>query len=172
VEAIRIVPILREGELDIISYNAEQTARLGYRLGTLLQAGDVICLSGDMGAGKTVFSSGLGKGWGAMDPVTSPTFGLVHQHHREQDKTLLYHMDCYRLRGMADVDSIGFDDMIETKGVLVVEWAEIILEALPAERLWIHLRVMDNNRRNFILEAVGARYQTLINEFRTLTFGV
>jgi len=166
------VPILREGELDIISYNAEQTARLGYRLGTLLQAGDVICLSGDMGAGKTVFSSGLGKGWGALDPVTSPTFGLVHEHRREQDKTILYHLDCYRLRGMEDIESIGFDDMIETKGVVVVEWAERIMDALPTSYLWIHLRVMENNRRNFILEAVGTRYQNLIQEFRTLTFGV
>jgi tRNA threonylcarbamoyladenosine biosynthesis protein TsaE len=171
-EGDKDMPILREGELDIISYNAEQTARLGYRLGTLLQAGDLICLSGDMGAGKTVFSSGMGKGWGALDPVTSPTFGLVHEHRREQDKTLLYHLDCYRLRGVEDVESIGLDDMIESKGVIVMEWAEIIREALPDERLWINLRVMDNNRRNFILEAVGARYQTLINEFRTLTFGV
>lgn len=166
------MPILREGELDIISSNADQTARLGYRLGTLLQAGDVICLSGDMGAGKTVFSSGLGKGWGTREAVTSPTFGIVHQHEREQDAVRLYHLDCYRLRGAADVDSIGFDDMLESRGILVIEWAEIIREVLPEERLWIYLRVMENNRRNFILDPVGTRYQTLVQEFRTLTFGV
>jgi tRNA threonylcarbamoyladenosine biosynthesis protein TsaE len=74
------VPIFREGELDILSHSADQTERLGMRLGALLQAGDVICLSGDMGAGKTVFSVGIGKGWGALTPLTSPTFNIVHEH--------------------------------------------------------------------------------------------
>jgi tRNA threonylcarbamoyladenosine biosynthesis protein TsaE len=165
------VPILREGELDIISVSAEQTARLGQRLGALLLAGDVICLSGDMGAGKTVFSAGIGKGWGALDSVASPTFNLVHQHRRSQDRQLLYHLDCYRLRGTEDLDSIGFDDLIDTRGILVIEWAERIVAALPHEHLWIHLRVIEETRRNFIFEAVGKRYETLVEQFRAQAFG-
>src|SRR5258706_9835 len=91
------VPILKEGQLDISSHSAEQTQRLGARLGSLLQVGDIICLSGDMGAGKTVFSAGIGRGWGAKTPLTSPTFNLVHDHTRDADSQHLYHLDCYRL---------------------------------------------------------------------------
>jgi len=165
------VPILRDGELDIMSHSAEQTARLGMRLGSLLKAGDVICLSGDMGAGKTVFSGGIGRGWGAITKLTSPTYNLVHQHKRKEDKTILYHLDCYRLNGVQDVDSIGYDDMLEDNGVIIFEWAERIESVLPKERLWIDLKVMEETRRNFILEAVGTRYEKLVEQFRAKTFG-
>jgi tRNA threonylcarbamoyladenosine biosynthesis protein TsaE len=102
------VPILREGELDIISHSVEQTQRLGARLGTLLQPGDLICLSGDMGAGKTVFAAGIGKGWGTQTVVTSPTFNLIHEYRRNQDAQRLFHLDCYRLRGASDAEAIGW----------------------------------------------------------------
>lgn len=165
------MPILREGELDIYSHSPKQTARLGTRLGQLLKAGDVICLSGDMGAGKTVFSSGIGQGWGAKYPVTSPTYNLVHQHTRERDNDMLYHLDCYRLRGVDDVDSIGLDDILESHGVVIIEWAERIEEALPANFLWIELRVIEDTRRNFVLEATGERYHELVKQFRASAFG-
>ena len=165
------MPILREGELDIISYSAEQTGRLGYRLGTLLEAGDVICLSGDMGAGKTVFSAGIGKGWGAHEALTSPTFNLVHHHTRSKDKQVLYHLDCYRLSHASEVDTIGLEDMLDGTGVVILEWAERIRDALPEERLWINLRVVEETRRNFILEASGKRHQDLVEKFRAVTFG-
>lgn len=166
------VPILREGELDIISHSAEQTHRLGQRLGTLLEPGDIICLSGDMGAGKTVFSSGIGKGWGAKDPVTSPTFNLVHEHRRDKDKQRLYHLDCYRLNGPDDLDSIGWDDILSGRGPVILEWPERIEEALPKSRLWIELRVLEPTRRNFILEATSDHYQQLIKRFREITYGI
>ena len=79
------MPILKAGELDLISHSVEQTQRLGARLGAMLRPGDVLCLSGEMGAGKTVFSSGLGLGWGAVDPLVSPTYTIAHQHRRETD---------------------------------------------------------------------------------------
>jgi tRNA threonylcarbamoyladenosine biosynthesis protein TsaE len=147
------VPILREGQIDIISHSAEQTRRLGVRLGTLLGAGDVVCLSGDLGAGKTVFSAGVGKGWGASAPLTSPTFNLVHVHTRESDALRLYHLDCYRLQSALDADSIGIDDI------------------LPKQRLWVELRILEPTRRNLIIEAIGERYETLISKFRESTFG-
>lgn len=165
------MPILREGELDIISHSAEQTTRLGMRLGKLLQAGDVICLSGDMGAGKTVFTRGIGRGWGAKSRVTSPTYNLVHQHKRDSDKVLLYHLDCYRMDDSSEIETIGFDDMLEGQAVLVIEWAERINDALPEERLWIELKVTDETRRNFIMDATGKRHQELLDAFRDVTFG-
>lgn len=168
----KIVPILREGELDIISHSAEQTTRFGLRLGKLLKASDVICLSGDMGAGKTVFSTGIGRGWGTKSRVTSPTYNLVHQHKRDADKILLYHLDCYRMKDSSEIDSIGFDDMLDSHGILVIEWAERIHDALPEEHLWIELKVSDERRRNFIMKAIGKRHQALLDEFRDVTFGV
>lgn len=166
------MPILRESELDIMSHSPEQTQRLGARLGALLQAGDVICLTGDMGAGKTVFSSGIGKGWQAQTPLTSPTFNLVHQHRRAQDNVILYHLDCYRLESAQDAYSIGLDDILDGQGVVILEWAERILDLLPKEHLWIELKVRDETRRNLVLEAFGKRYETLLENFRTQAFGV
>lgn len=164
--------ILKEGELDIMSHSAEQTQRMGIRLGSLLQPGDVICLSGDMGAGKTVFSGGIGIGWGTQVPVTSPTFNLVHEHRRDTDNQRLYHLDCYRLKGAEDTDAIGFEDILDGNGPVIIEWPEHILEALPEQRLWIELRVMEPTRRNLILEGNSSRYQELIAKFREVTFGV
>ncbi|NWF69929.1 MAG: tRNA (adenosine(37)-N6)-threonylcarbamoyltransferase complex ATPase subunit type 1 TsaE [Chloroflexi bacterium] len=166
------MPILKESELDIISHSEEQTRRLGVRLGALLLPGDVICLSGDMGAGKTAFAVGIGKGWGATTPVTSPTFNLIHEHRREKDTMRLYHLDCYRLRGPADAETIGLDDLFNRRGALILEWPENISVLLPKERLWIELRVLELTRRNFILEGTGKRYEELVNKFRESTFGV
>jgi len=164
--------ILKPDELDIISNSMEQTQRLGARLGSLLRPGDLICLSGDMGAGKTVFTGGIGKGWGTKNPVTSPTYNLVHEHRRDKDKQRLYHLDCYRLRGSEDTYTIGFDDLIEGDDVIVLEWPERIQDVLPEERLWLHLRVVETNRRNLIFEGTGKRYKELIDKFRQTTFKV
>lgn len=165
------MPILREGELDIISYSAEQTYRLGVRLGTLLVPGDIVCLSGDMGAGKTVFSSGIGAGWGALEPMTSPTFNLIHMHSRARDAMPLYHLDCYRLSDASEAETIGIEDVLDGQGAALFEWPENILEALPDERLWIELRLLEPTRRNLIFQASGGRYQALLDQFRGASFG-
>lgn len=166
------MPILREGELDIISHSAEQTQRFGARLGGLLQAGDIICLSGDMGAGKTVFSAGIGKGWGAKTALTSPTFGLIHEHRREKDSQRLFHLDCYRLENLEEAEHIGLEDVLNGHGTVILEWPEHIERLLPSQRLWIELRILEPTRRNFIFEGVGKRYEQLVAQFRDLAFGV
>ena len=165
------MPILKEGELDIISHSADQTRRLGARLGQLLEPGDIICLSGDLGAGKTVFTAGMGVGWGATLPVTSPTFNLVNQYQREKDEQILYHLDCYRLGSADEVDTIGFDDILDHSGPVVIEWPERIEDALPKALLWIDIEVIEGDRRNFIFEANGGHYQKLIDAFREKAFG-
>lgn len=164
--------ILKEGQLDIISHSAEQTRRLGTRLGALLQPGDVVCLAGDMGAGKTVFTAGIGSGWGAKVPVTSPTYNLVHEHSRDRDSQKLFHLDCYRLHGTEETDSIGLDDILDGRGAVVLEWPEHIEEALPENHLWIEIVVLEPTRRNLIFEGTGSRYVELITRFRELTFGI
>ena len=164
--------ILKDNGLDIISHSTEQTERLGARLGSLLQPGDVICLSGDMGAGKTIFTKGIGKGWGATSQITSPTFNLVHTHKREQDTHQLYHLDCYRLENAAETDTIGLDDILDEQGTVVFEWPERIEAALPENRLWIDLFVIESTRRNVVFEGCGDRYIELISEFRERSYGV
>lgn len=165
------VPILKEGELDFISTSAEQTQRLGARLGALLRPGDVICLSGEMGAGKTVFAAGVGSGWGALDPMASPTYTIVHEHQRAQDAQRLAHLDCYRLESADDIDSIGFDDLLESGTALLIEWPEKIEHALPPERLWVRLRAVSDIHRSVHFTPVGERYVQLINHYRQAVTG-
>jgi tRNA threonylcarbamoyladenosine biosynthesis protein TsaE len=166
------VPILREGELDIISHSVEQSQRLGTRLGALLQPGDIICLSGDMGAGKTMFAIGIGRGWGADTVLTSPTYNLIHEHRREKDKKRLYHLDCYRLNSVEEAEMIGLDDVLNGNGPVILEWPEHIESILPDERLWIELRILEPTRRTFIFNATGPRYEELLKAFREAAFGV
>jgi tRNA threonylcarbamoyladenosine biosynthesis protein TsaE len=125
-----------------------------------------------MGAGKTVFSAGIGQGWGAIHPLTSPTFNLVHEHRREADTLRLYHLDCYRLNGVEDVESIGLDDILNGRSVVIMEWPERILGVLPQRRLWVQLRILEASRRNLIFEGEGDRYRQLIERFRQITYGV
>ena len=93
-------PILDRHSLEIISRSAEQTRRVGMRLGALLKPGDVICLVGDLGSGKTTLVQGLAAGWGSLDPVSSPTFVIVNLYRR-MDQSQLFHLDAYRLNGLS-----------------------------------------------------------------------
>jgi tRNA threonylcarbamoyladenosine biosynthesis protein TsaE len=167
-------PILGENALDFISHSAEQTRRLGTRLGALLKKGDAICLSGELGVGKTRMASGLAAGWGASEPASSPTFVMVHEHTRTADSTRLYHVDCYRMRGVEDLWPLGWDDMLDGGSALVIEWPETIRAALPRGRLWITLSFIEEeqNRRHLLFEASGKRHQTLLEQFRRRAFGV
>jgi tRNA threonylcarbamoyladenosine biosynthesis protein TsaE len=164
------VPILDERSLDFISHAPEQTVRLGVRLGERLLPGDVLCLSGELGSGKTTFASGVGRGWGALEPVTSPTFVLVHEYQRA-DGRRLFHLDCYRLRSGAEALALGFEDLLDSGGAMLIEWPAHILEVLPPERLTLTLRWVDAEKRGFRMDAAGARYETLLKEFRKAAFG-
>lgn len=165
------MPILRQGELDISSSRPRQTERLGAALGKLLQAGDRICLSGDIGAGKTVFSRGIGQGWGVTVPLTSPSYNLVHEHRRQADADGLYHLDFYRISGAEEAELMGLDDILDGEAVAIFEWPERIQGILPPCHLWIDIKVIETLRRNFVFEARGRRYETLIDKYRQLLFG-
>lgn len=164
------MPVLDERSLDVFSHSAEQTQRLGVRLGELLKPGDLICLSGELGAGKTCFAAGVGRGWGALEPVTSPSFVLVNEYHRA-DGRVMHHVDCYRLSGAAEAGSFGFADLLAASDVVLVEWPERLAALLPADRLWLEFAYLDEARRNLRLTAAGQRYLALLAEFRRAAFG-
>ena len=168
------MPILDEHTLDLISHSADQTRRFGARLGALLQAGDLICLEGNLGAGKTCLAQGVGTGMGIAEPVTSPSFTLVAEYESSLQALPLYHIDLYRLDAPVD-EALGFglDDYLLGDGVCLVEWADRIRSVLPRERLWITLRHLDPpSKRSIVMEATGRRYDDLLRLFRQSAFGV
>ena len=117
-------------EYEVISTKLEDTQLFAKRLASLLQPGDVITLEGDLGAGKTAFTKGLAVGLGIQKNVNSPTFTIIKEY---QGNMPLYHMDVYRLEG-SDED-LGFEEYFTGNGVTVIEWAHLIEDQLPAERL-------------------------------------
>ena len=163
------MPILDEHSMEFISHSPEQTRRLGTRLGELLKPGDLVCLSGELGAGKTTMVQGIAQGWGSADRVTSPTFVLVNQYSRA-DGQELNHLDAYRLQNAAEAEDLDPDLMLE-KGALVVEWADRISAVLPAEKLDIQMRWMADEYRGMIFRARGSRYEDILEQFRQSTFG-
>lgn len=163
------MPILTSNNLDFISRSPEQTRRLGLRLGSLVQPGDIIRLSGDLGSGKTTFVQGFAQGWGSLDAVSSPTFVLVNQYRR-LDGGLLHHLDAYRIESIEEAIDLDLDALI-LSGVLVVEWAERIAAALSADCLDIRFSWVGDEQRNLVFTPLGDRYSMLLTRFRQLTFG-
>jgi len=166
------MPILNQWTVEFISNSVEQTERLGLRLGHLLQSRDLLCLSGDLGAGKTALARGVGRGWGTALRVTSPTYLLVNEYPRAVDGRILYHMDCYRLEGVADVESVGFEDILDGDGAMMIEWPDRIEHLLPEGRLSIQLAHLTETRRRLRFEAIGTRAQALMTQFKQSAFGV
>ncbi len=163
------MPVLSANSFDFFSHSSEQTRRLGMRLGAHLQPGDVICLQGELGAGKTTFVQGLAAGWGSLDAVSSPTFVLVNIYRRV-DGFQLFHFDTYRVESSLEAEELDIDAML-SNGPLVIEWPERMAGILPAERLWIQLEYIDEDRREFTFSPVGVHYINLLNDFRKSCFG-
>ncbi|MBN1259858.1 MAG: tRNA (adenosine(37)-N6)-threonylcarbamoyltransferase complex ATPase subunit type 1 TsaE [Anaerolineae bacterium] len=166
------MPILSQDTLEFISRNADQTRRLGARLGTLLVGGDVIALEGDLGSGKTVLAQGIGRGWGANTPLISPTFVLMRRHLRLQNNHRLYHIDFYRLEATTEIENLGLEELLgEPDIVCVVEWADRAPHIFPEEHLWVTLRWLDEFRRTLTFRAQGKRHNTLLEQFRKEIIG-
>lgn len=164
--------ILDPWTLDFVSSSEEQTLRLGVRLGELLQPGDLLCLSGELGAGKTALARGVGRGWGATLRVTSPTFVVVNEYPRLHDGRVLYHLDCYRLEGPGDVFTAGLEDLLAEPNTVMVEWPERIEKWLRPDRLWVSLTYASETRRKMQMKAQGDRAQKLLEDFKKSAFGV
>ena len=163
------MPILDENTLDFFSRSPEQTRRMGMRLGGMVKPGDIICLQGDLGAGKTTLVQGLAQGWGSLDPVTSPTFIIVNMYRRP-DNAQLFHLDTYRLESEPEAAELDLDDMLAT-GPLVIEWPERIESILPEERLWLYLEYVAEEQRRVKITPHGARYKNFLEELRQSAFG-
>lgn len=163
------MPILDQHSIEFISRGTEYTRRVGIRLGTILKAGDVICLEGDLGSGKTVFVQGMAAGWGSLDRVTSPTFVLLNIYRR-LDGGKFHHLDAYRMENAKEAEELDLEAHIDT-GPLVVEWADRISTALPKDHLWVTLRIVDENQRDLIFTARGDYYESLLDKFRMRIYG-
>ena len=160
---------LNDHSLEYLSHNPDQTRGIGLRLGGLLQQGDVICLEGELGAGKTTLVQGLAKGWGSLDPVTSPTFLIVNSYRRP-DNGLLYHMDAYRLESALEAAELDLDEML-SQGCLVVEWPERIKEILPKSSMWICLEYIAEEDRQMVIKSLGERYNEMLGKLRKELYG-
>lgn len=158
------MPILQANAFEFFSRSADQTRRVGMRLGALLQRGDVICLDGDLGSGKTTLVQGMAAGWGSTDPVSSPTFVLVNLYRRP-DRERFAHLDAYRLADGAEAADLDLDQLLEA-GPLVVEWAAKISTSLPEECLQIQLNFVETEQRQMQVNANGAHYEKLLDKFR------
>jgi tRNA threonylcarbamoyladenosine biosynthesis protein TsaE len=150
---------------DFISRSEEQTRRLGSQLGKLLQRGDVICLAGELGTGKTCFAQGIGQGLGIEEPITSPSFTFVKEY-RQGGALTLYHVDLYRIENVKETLTLGLEEYLYGDGACVVEWADRAIEALPADHLWIAFRHINERERGILMKAKGKRYEKLLLDFK------
>ena len=139
----------------LISKSPAETFRIGRILGEGLKAGDVVALTGELGSGKTCLTQGIACGLGVPEnyAVTSPTFTLINEYPGRE--AALFHVDLYRLQGAADLEDIGYEEYLSGGGVMVVEWAERIPDAVPDGAVCVALTYLEENVRK--LELSGCR---------------
>jgi tRNA threonylcarbamoyladenosine biosynthesis protein TsaE len=146
-------------EYKYTSRSIEDTMELAENIESEKFPGMVICLDGELGSGKTVFVKGFAKSLGITETITSPTFNLIKEYNTGEMP--LYHMDVYRLDGKGD--SVGFEDYFKKDAVCIIEWADMIKDYLPKERLQIDFKIIDENTRVLVLSPIGEKYEDLVN---------
>lgn len=124
--------------MTIESLKSEDTFNIGLQLGSDAKKGDIYCLSGDLGVGKTVFTQGFARGLGIDEAVNSPTFTIIQEY--EGERMPLYHFDVYRIGDVEEMEEIGYEDYFYGEGVCLIEWAELIEELLPKKRTTISIK--------------------------------
>ena len=144
----------------MFSHNEEELIQWGQRLGKLLRAGDVLVLTGDLGAGKTTFTKGLALGLGISQMIKSPTYTIVREY---EGRLPLYHLDVYRIEG--DADSIDLDEFLFGGGVTVIEWGHLLGEDLPDSYLELEI-LKEAEGRCLHFTAHGSRAEQLIKELQ------
>ena len=119
----------------IESRREQETYQAGRQLGQFAKPGEIQCLNGDLGVGKTVFTKGFAEGIGIQEPVNSPTFTIIQQY--EEGRLPLYHFDVYRISDIDEMEEIGYEDYFFGDGVCLIEWANLIEEIIPDYAVWI-----------------------------------
>ncbi|MCL1847190.1 MAG: tRNA (adenosine(37)-N6)-threonylcarbamoyltransferase complex ATPase subunit type 1 TsaE [Coriobacteriia bacterium] len=154
------------------SSSPEQTEELGQRLGALLRPGDVVLLTGELGAGKTQLTKGIARVLGVERPITSPTFNLIYEYlDARGERVLLRHFDLYRLEHSEELDDIDYFGLLEDSVVSVVEWGDKFPQALPLDYLLIAFTFEDESTRALRFEAAGKRSQELLMTMEEATDG-
>lgn len=138
--------------------SVDSTRDLGAALAELLRGGDLVVLAGDLGAGKTALTQGVGRGLGITDPITSPTFTLAHQH---EGRLRLHHLDVYRFEASEEIMDVGLFELLDDdEAVTVIEWGDAIATSLPADRLEVRVQLGEgDDERDVHLGLVGGRWQ-------------
>ena len=144
---------------EFVTKDFNETISFGYKIGTLLEAGDVLLMAGDLGAGKTTFTKGIGKALGIKRTINSPTFTIVKEYSGTLD---LYHLDLYRLDGLGN--DFDLEEYFTKDGVVVCEWPNNVNEILPKEYLLIEIFRGEGDERIFKLTPYGDRYQKLVGD--------
>ena len=142
----------------ITTHSDEETIEVAQNIESEKFPNMVICLNGDLGSGKTVFTKGFASAMG-IDEITSPTFNIVKEYYGELP---LNHIDVYRTNG--DVASLGLDELFYSNGVTIIEWAEMIEDHLPKERLDINFKITGENTRVMVIKPYGEKYQALCED--------
>ncbi|HVM12649.1 MAG TPA: tRNA (adenosine(37)-N6)-threonylcarbamoyltransferase complex ATPase subunit type 1 TsaE [Actinomycetota bacterium] len=141
------------GRLELATSAPEETRRVGAALAGLLVPGDVVSLSGELGAGKTCLVQGAAAALGVTDPVASPTFVLVREY---RGSLPVYHLDVYRLERLQEVIDLGYEDLLDPRGVMFVEWGDAIEALLPESHLDLRIEGTDDeSRRRMLIRGYG-----------------
>ena len=141
----------------ITAYSEDDTIELAQNIESEKFPNMVICLDGELGSGKTVFTKGIANALGITDVITSPTFTIIKEYLNGEMP--LYHMDVYRLDG--NTDGVGIEEYFTKDGIVVIEWADTIRDILPSERLDIKIKVSGEDSRTLIIEPHGKQYEDL-----------
>lgn len=158
---------------ECISHSPAQTARIGQRLGALLQAGDLVLLLGEFGAGKTHFAKGVALGLGSDDLVNSPSFVLINEYRAgaQRRHMPIYHVDLYRLEDPRDIGTIGLEEIAGGDGVCLIEWANHAEGLLPPERLTVQLGYLSETKRTLRFDPSGQRASNIVAALKRAVLG-
>lgn len=139
------------------SFSEEQTRKIGFELAKKAEKGDIYCLSGDLGTGKTAFTKGFAQGLEIQEDITSPTFTIINEY---MGKLPLYHFDVYRISSLEEMDDTGYEDYFFGEGICIVEWAEMIKELIPDNAFWITIEkdfLKNEDYRKITIEQGGKK---------------
>ena len=152
--------------LTCVTHSPEETAHLAGTIGKIIREGTVICLDGELGVGKTLFVRAVARTLGVESDVTSPTFNLMNIYDAACP---IVHFDLYRITSEEELEDIGFYEYAEaTEGIVLIEWAEKFLDAMPADHLSVRIEALNDEERQFTFVAKGKKSRALLEELKRI----